>query len=244
MKQSIVEGWVNNRGVRLHYVDSNPDTVPALSPLVYIHGAYGTAEGFLPEMEALSPRRCVAVSLRGRGKSDAPEAGYSFAHHISDIEALVGHLGLARFCLMGWSVGVAYSIGYASHHPETVGGLILLDYPARHSAFKPEWADRALSDSSNNWKPHAIRAIQQESAEVPLWDELHKIRCPVLIIGGGQTEALLKPDHIDLYRKHLPNSEIVVFNDSGHNPSKPDYDKFIRTLSMFLEKSDRSSPRE
>ncbi len=117
MKPTIRERWVDNLGVRLHYIQSNPDAPETLVPLVYIHGAYGTAEGFLPEMEALSPRRCLSVSLRGRGKSDAPEAGYSFDHHISDIKALVNHLNLRRFCLMGWSVGVAYSIGYASHHP-------------------------------------------------------------------------------------------------------------------------------
>ncbi len=201
MNPTIVEGWVNNLGVRLHYIDSSPDASTALCPLVYIHGAYGTAEGFLPEMQTLSPRRCVAVSLRGRGKSDAPEAGYSFAHHISDIEALVGHLGLARFCLMGWSVGVAYSVGYASQHSETLGGLILLDYPARHPAFKPDWAVRGLSDPSYDWKPHAVRAIQQESTEVPLWDDLHKIRCPVLVIGGGQSEALLRPEHVEKYNR-------------------------------------------
>lgn len=106
MKPTIREDWVDNQGVRLHYIESNPDTPPTLSPLVYIHGAYGMAEKFLPEMEALSPRRCIAISLRGRGKSDAPETGYSFDHHISDIKALVNHLGLGHFCLMGWSVGV------------------------------------------------------------------------------------------------------------------------------------------
>ncbi len=241
MKPTIREDWVDNLGVRLHYIESNPDTPPTLSPLVYIHGAYGMAEKFLPEMEALSPRRCIALSLRGRGKSDAPETGYAFAHHISDIEALVNHLGLRRFCLMGWSVGVAYSIGYASHHPGSVAGLVLLDYPARHPAFPPQWADRVLSDPSLDWKPDVVHAIQRESAEVPLWNDLSKIRCPVLVVGGGQREALLKPEHIEKYRQHLPSTEIVVFKDSAHDVSKPDYDRFIRTLTRFLEKIDRSS---
>ncbi len=236
MKPTIREGWVDNLGVRLHYIQSNPDAPVTLVPLVYIHGAYGTAEGFLPEMEALSPRRCLSVSLRGRGKSDAPETGYTFDHHIYDIETLVNHLGLGRFCLMGWSVGVAYSIGYASRHPASVAGLILLDYPARYPAFPPQWADRVLSDPVfSDWKPHAVRAIQRESTEVSLWDDLGKVRCPVLVI-GGQPEALLKPYHIEKYRERLPIAEIVVFKDSGHDVSKPDYDRFIRTLTTFLEK--------
>ena len=157
----------------------------------------------------------------------------------------MNHLDLERSCLMGWSVGVAYSIGYASHHPGSVAGLILLDYPARHPAFLPQWADRALSDPSFDWKPYVVHAIQRESAEVPLWDDLDKIQCSVLVIGGGQPEALLKPEHVEKYQQHLPSAEIVVFNDSGHNVSKPDYDRFIRTLTAFLEKIDRrSSPAQ
>lgn len=239
---NVAEGWLDNRGVRLHYIESNRNAPASIPPLVYIHGAYGTAEGFLPEMEALSPRRCVAVSLRGRGKSEAPETGYSFDHHVSDIEALVNHLGLDRFCLMGWSVGVAYSIGYASRHPGSMAGLILLDYPARHPAFPPQWADRVLSDRSLDWKPHAVHAIQRESIETLLWDDLAMVPCPILVIGGGQPESLLKPEHIKKYRQHLPSAEIVVFKDSGHNVSKPDYQRFIRTLTAFLEKIERSSP--
>ena len=238
MKPTIREGWVDNLGVRLHFIQSNPRAPPSLTPLVYVHGAYGTAEGFLPEMEALSPRRCIALSLRGRGKSDAPETGYTFDDHISDISALVNHLDLERSCLMGWSVGVACSIRYASRNLGSVAGLILLDYPARYPAFPPQWADRVLSDPALDWKPQTVHAIQRESAEVSLWDDLGKIQCPVLVIGGGQPEALLKPEHIEKYRKRLPSAQIVVFNDSGHNVSKPDYDRFIRTLTAFLEKID------
>lgn len=234
----VVEGWLDNRGVRLHYIESKRDALQAYRPLVYIHGAYGKAEGFLSEMEALSPRRCVAVSLRGRGKSEAPETGYTLDHHISDIAAFVKHLGLGRFCLMGWSVGVAYSIGYASRHPGSVAGLILLDYPARHPAFPPQWADRVLSDRSLDWKPHAVHAIQRESVETPLWDDLARVPCPVLVIGGGQPGSLLKPEHIEKYRQHLPSVEIVIFDNSGHDVSKPDYNRFIRTLTAFLDKTD------
>ena len=239
MKPTIREGWVDNQGVRLHYIHSNPDSPQKMLPLVYVHGAYGTAEGFLPEMEALSPRRCIAITLRGRGKSGAPEVGYTFEHHISDIQALANHLRLFRFCLMGWSVGVAYSIGYTCRNPEHVAGLILLDYPARYPSFSPQWAERGLSNPSFDWKAHAVHAIQRESTEIPLWKDLPKVKCPVLVIGGGQPDALLRPEHIDCYKQHLPSVEIIVFKDSGHNVSRPDYDMFIGTLKEFLERIDR-----
>ncbi len=115
----IREGWAENGSVRLHYVESNWDAPSTLNPIVYAHSAFGTAEDFIPEMKALSPRRCVAVSLRGRGNSDAPETGYSFDQNVSDFETIVNHLNLMNLCVMAWSVGVTYSLAYAARHPET-----------------------------------------------------------------------------------------------------------------------------
>jgi pimeloyl-ACP methyl ester carboxylesterase len=74
---------LKNGSVSLHYVESGWDSPTDLTPVVYPHIGFGTAEVFIPEMKALSPRRCVSCSLRGRGNSDAPEAGYSFDENVS-----------------------------------------------------------------------------------------------------------------------------------------------------------------
>ncbi len=188
----IREGWVDNGAVRLHYIESVSDTPLAKTPVVYLPGAYGTAEGFLPEMKALAPRRCVSLSLRGRGKSSSPERGYSFDHNVSDIEAVISKLDLKNFCMMGWSIGVTYSIAYASRNPGLVSGLVLLDYAARHPKWSHGWAERVSSDPSIGKDPDRMRGLEgleRESAEVVLWDSLDRIKCPVLIIGGGQPDA-------------------------------------------------------
>src|SRR6058998_1570026 len=108
---SVSTGWVNNKGVRLHYLDSGGAQGSTFVPVVFIPGFLGSAENYHREMDSLHGRRCVAVSLRGRGLSDAPETGYSFEDHVSDIEALVDEVGLEGFCLCAYSVGVAYAIG-------------------------------------------------------------------------------------------------------------------------------------
>ena len=188
---SLREGWCNNGRVRLHYVESNRESPSNLTPLLYGHSAFGTAEDFIPEMMALSPRRCIGCSLRGRGKSDAPEEGYSFQVNVSDLAAIVSHLGLGKVCLMGWSIGVTYSIAYTAQHPEHVSGLILLDYPARHPKWPSGWAERWLSEPSIKDNPDRIRGLrglERESEEVMLWDRLNGIRCPILVVGGGAEE--------------------------------------------------------
>ncbi len=238
---STSEGWVDNGGVRIHYLESGKHSPSKLVPVVYVHSAFGTAEGFLPEMKALWPRRSVSFSLRGRGKSDAPQAGYSFSQNVSDIDTVVGLLGLKHFCLMGWSIGVTYAIAYASRRPDLVAGLILLDYPARHPKWPSGWADRWLTEPSIRESPDRIRGLrglEQESEEVVLWNDLAKILCPVLVIGGGRPDALLKSEHAEKYRQQLGKVEVVVFPDSGHNVSEPDYDRFVGKVKTFLETLD------
>src|SRR5712692_1541700 len=241
---AVQEGWADNHGVKLHFIQSNRDGPSTLTPIAYVHGAYGSADGFLPEMKALSPRWCVSLCLRGRGKSDNPETGYTCDHNISDVEALVNHVGLRNFCLMGWSVGVFYAIGYACRHPDMIAGLVLLDYPARHPKLSRAWGERMVQfDPSIATSPdrmRGIRGLERESSEILLWDELRSIECPVLVIGGGRDDALLKPEHVEKYRQNLRNVEVEVFENSGHNVSEPNYQRFINTLESFLERLDKT----
>src|SRR6267143_5312955 len=211
---SFREGWWKNGSARLHYVESGWDSPSKLTPVIYAHTGFGTAEVFIPEMKALSPRRCVACSLRGRGNSDAPEAGYSFDDNVSDLEAVVKHLAFDRICLMGWSIGITYLIGYAAQHPELVSGLVLLDYPARYPKFSDGWAERWSSEPSVKDNPdrmRGLRGLERESTELLLWDRLNAIKSPILLIGGGAEGSLLKQEHVEKYNQHCRNWKLRSF---------------------------------
>ncbi len=244
---SFREGWWKNGNVRLHYVESGWDSPSKLTPLVYAHTGFGTAEVFIPEMKALSPRRCVACSLRGRGNSDAPDAGYSFDENVSDIDAVVNHLTFDKICVMGWSIGVTYSIAYAAQHPELVSGLILLDYPARYPKFSTGWAERWSSEPSVKDNPdrmRGLRGLERESIETLLWERLDTIRSPILLIGGGAEGALLKQEHVEKYRQHCRNLQVAIFPDSGHMVWQPNYNRFISRVNKFLDHVDDPRGRE
>jgi pimeloyl-ACP methyl ester carboxylesterase len=236
----IRECWANNRGVRIHYLDNHPDVSLKHTPIVFIPGTLGSAEDYRAEVAALAPRRCIALSLRGRGQSDAPKTGYSFLDHVTDIEAVTAKSGLDDFCLMAYSLGVAFMIGYASRHPQRLAGLIVGDYPARYPLISSEWVERTLTESQARVKPHAVHALRHESSEVLLWNDLSRITCPVLILSGGQPDALLTPETCAKYQRYLSNAEVVVFDDSGHRLWMPDYERFIKTIQAFLVKLDEA----
>ncbi len=235
-KVSARDCWADNGGVRLHYLDSGLSPSP-LTPIVFIPGALGSAELYRREIESLTPRRCIAMSLRGVGKSEAPEKGYSFEDHVSDINAVIRESELNSFCLFAFSMGVPYAIEYAARNPRLISGLVLGDYAARFPAIRLEWVEQSLSFPGA--KPEAVKGIQRESREIILWDRLDKIKSPVLVIHGGQPGSLLSSENADLYRRHLSDVVIVRFEDSDHALFRPSYERYIGTIKDFLERLDK-----
>ncbi len=232
--------WADRQGTRLHYLDSEPDSDPSLTPLVCIPGALGSAEDFGDEIDTLAPRRVIAVSLRGRGRSDAPPGGYLFSDHVLDVEAVIRAAGVDHFCLLGYSMGAAFALGYAILRPSTVAGLIVAEHPARTRVLDEAWKQRALTTPAGRARPHVIEALQRDSAEIALWDDLGVIQAPVLLIRGDQPDSMLRPEHVEEYLRRLKQAMAVVFPGSGHRLWEPDRDRYLRTLRLFLEGVDAS----
>ena len=234
----LQDAWASNGGVRLHFLASgSADT--GLTSLVFVPGAFGSAEQYENELASFAPRRCVAISLRGRGKSDAPRSGYTLQDHASDIAAVVDKAGLSHFVLMAYSMGVPYAICYSSQGRAHLAGMIIADYPARQHKLTDEWAAQVRRSLSEDVaKPHVIEALQQDSSEFELWDSLDLIECPVLILHGAQEGALLSSELANRYRVHLPHAEVVEFPESGHELWRPSYEKFSSTIKDFLRSID------
>jgi pimeloyl-ACP methyl ester carboxylesterase len=245
----VLDGWIDNRGVRLHYLDSGSEPFdPARVPLVIVPGLSEGAEDQEDLMAAVAPRRAVAISLRGRGKSEAPIAGYSLDDHVADVEALVEALRLYRFVLFGSSRGVSYATSYAARHPERLAGLILADYPAHHTELDAGWLDRVMETSwrgrpvAERMKRRALAGIQRESSYLPLWEGLRGVSCPALILRGGSEGSLLPSAEADRYRRVMPDATVVVFEDAGHDLTEPDPDRFGTTIREFLDGIDPALP--
>ncbi len=227
----------------MHYLDSGRETSRELVPVVFIPGALGTAELYRHEIQSLAPRRCVAISLRGRGKSEVPERGYTFEDNVSDVESVIHHSGLTKYALVAYSMGVPYAIECAARNPGRFRGLVIGDYAAGSPPIKHEWVEQSLSFPETN--PLAVVGLQRESKEVILWGRLEEIRAPVLVIKGGKPGSMLSPESAELYRRHLRDVVIVEFEESDHAIFKPSYDRYIGTIKDFLGRIDnRLSPSE
>ncbi len=76
-------------------------------------------------------RMLVRFDARGVGLSDREVGDLSLDAWLLDMEAVVDHLGLNRFVLIGVEHGGLTAMGYAVRHPERVTHLVLLNCLAR-----------------------------------------------------------------------------------------------------------------
>lgn len=122
---------------------------PAGSIHVDDGGSGGTAIVFVPSFGGntthwaaqldhfRTSRRCVAVDLRGHGRSELAgglDSTASIEAIAGDVEATIEGLGLGRVVLVGHGMGAAVALAYAGRHPDRVAGLILVVPPGSMSA--------------------------------------------------------------------------------------------------------------
>lgn len=102
---------------------------PGAEPtVVAVHGLTANHTCWDPLAGVLSPGcRLLTYDLRGRGDSDKPPTGYSLAEHGRDLAGLLDHYGLRRAIIMGHSLGAHIAVRFATHHPDRVERLVLVD---------------------------------------------------------------------------------------------------------------------
>lgn len=125
MQKSDSARQANVAGLDTYFFDS-PGGEP---PILLLHGLSANANEFCGLVDAgLSPaHRVIAPDLRGRARTAKPKSGYSMKDHAGDVLALMHHLRLDQVVLGGHSFGGLLSIYMASHYPERISKVIIID---------------------------------------------------------------------------------------------------------------------
>ncbi|HKS99706.1 MAG TPA: alpha/beta hydrolase [Rugosimonospora sp.] len=113
-------------GLTCHYLRWGEPGSPAV---LMLHGLRSYAGTWEPVAHALlDTHHVIAPDFRGRGDSSwDPDRNYHTSTYLYDIEALVAHLGLGRFSIVGHSMGGTVGYVYAARHPDRVDALVVED---------------------------------------------------------------------------------------------------------------------
>jgi pimeloyl-ACP methyl ester carboxylesterase len=121
-------------GIDLGYQD-----LGAGSPLILLHGGFGSVEMFGPNVQLLAAgRRVIGVDLQSHGRSPIADRPMRFETMADDIAALIQELNLERAAIMGFSLGGAVALRTAIQHPELVERLVLVSTVFKRSGWYAE----------------------------------------------------------------------------------------------------------
>jgi haloalkane dehalogenase len=115
--------WATVGGADVHYVDEGEGR-----PILMVHGNPTWSFLYRDIIKGLRDEfRCVAVDLPGFGLSTPAPEGYGFtpAEHADVVAALIVHLDLDGYVLMGQDWGGPIGLAAAGRAPERVAGLVL-----------------------------------------------------------------------------------------------------------------------
>jgi pimeloyl-ACP methyl ester carboxylesterase len=126
--------YADVNGINLYY-----ETHGAGRPLILLHGGLGSGEMFGPLIPALAAtHQVIAVDLQGHGRTADIDRPLDIRLMADDIAALIGHLGLEKPDVMGYSLGGGVALQTAIRHPEVVGRLVVVSAHIRMNAIYPE----------------------------------------------------------------------------------------------------------
>ncbi len=112
-------------GLKLHVNDDGPLDAPAL---LFIHGWAQHAICWRAQSPLAERFRCVALDLRGHGRSEAPQRVEAYTETKlwgDDIQAIITELDLRDVILVGWSYGARVIGAYlATHGSQALAGLV------------------------------------------------------------------------------------------------------------------------
>jgi len=98
----VTAGKENSTDIRLYYEDHGSG-----APVILIHGYPLNGASWEKQIPALlnAGHRVITYDRRGFGKSSQPTAGYNYDTFAEDLRALITHLNLTSFSLVGFSMG-------------------------------------------------------------------------------------------------------------------------------------------
>ncbi|WP_413288258.1 alpha/beta fold hydrolase [Bdellovibrio sp. HCB337] len=219
-------------GTQIHYLD-NEGSDSAI-PLIIMPGMLGIAEHHQTEVAGLAPRRVIALSNRGLGKSGKVSPGMcSFEQRASDINAVVNALGLKEYVLYGFSRGVPLVVQHALQNPKAVKALVLHDCEPIYIRPSEKWRDHFSGLQKPHFSKETIEAYWADAANVDLTENLAALHLPVLLIRGALEGSLLPLEKAQALLSKLNQGQIQALENSSHEVSAEDRTNYLDLMRTF-----------
>ena len=211
------EGWIERSGVRLHYLEWEPEGDPQQPALFMLHGLSSNSRVWERLAALLPGRRMVALDQRSHGPSDRPAEGYASSEVVDDAAHAIEELGLGRPLVLGHSWGASVALELAATRPDLAAGLVFVDGPPAAMSRVMSWveASRRMQPPFPTYTDLDQAAEAQEQYLGEAWAEDLRpfVRAGLVEVDGGLTSTLT----VDVRRQIL--ERMFEFDPLAYFPS-------------------------
>lgn len=255
------DAYADLPGVRLFYVDSGGTGVP----VVFLHSATGSSrvwEHQLPEFTKAG-YRVIAFDRRGYGRTVARESGSTTTTDADDLEALMAHLGIERFHLVGTAAGGMVATDYAQSFPHRLRSVVIANSivgvqdeeylalgrrlrPPEFGQLPPDFRELGPSyraanpEGTKRWLD--LERVSRAPGTAPppqtwknrtTFESLGTIQVPTLLL-TGDADLYTPPPVLRLFAERIPNSRTVILPEVGHSAYWEAPQLFNRAVLDFI----------
>jgi pimeloyl-ACP methyl ester carboxylesterase len=234
-------------------------------PLVLLHGALMTIEGFDKLLPSLAKtRQVIAVEQQAHGRTADIDRPFGYEQMADDTAALLRQLGIEHADLFGYSMGGGIALQVAIRHPELVRKLVLAAPAYGPDGFYPEvlenirnlkpedfagspWLEgyARVAPDPEGW-PMLLAKVRQLVGDFEGWppEAIEAIEAPALVIVADSD--VVRPEHaVELFRllgggvagdlAGLPRSQLAVLPGTTHVSLVERADWLTPMITEFLE---------
>jgi pimeloyl-ACP methyl ester carboxylesterase len=260
---SAHEGFVDVPGAKIFYKDSGG----LGTPVIFLHANTGSAEVWEHQIPAFTRAgyRFIAYDRRGFGRTVADASGPA-STGADDLLALVDHLKIDKFHVLGTAGGGFIAVDFAIAYPQRLRSFTLVastsgiqdpDYAEALRRMRPEGFTKMpnsfleLSPSyrfenpegAARWSEFEAKNRAPEAVRGPT--QPTKNRVTLAMLEGIKVPTLVIAGDADLYAPpalmrriadRIKGSQFVAIPDAGHSVWWEQPEQFNRTVLTFVAK--------
>jgi len=250
-------------GLKLYYVDvgSRSDGTDGI-PLLFIHGAGSSHICWALQLREFSKtNRTIAIDLSGHGESEGTDDEASIKEGYShEIDALVHHLGLVDFIMIGHSMGGGIAMSYLLNgyeiNPtamvlvdtspvlelsklatglvkETITDQLFLLKSRLFEDYNDTYKIKRYEDTVRLAHPKIMARDLRACDAFDITDRIPELDLPIFVL-VGEHDDIITPAMVKEYQSLLPRSDLAIVRDADHSPMIEQPDEFNRLLRDFI----------
>lgn len=260
-QRPATKGMIDLGGAKLGYWDTGTPT-PDAQTIILLHPGTGSHAiwGYQQPVLAQAGYRVIAYSRRGYLDSPAGEGPTGTA--AGDLLALVDHLKIDRFHMVGSAAGAIVGVDFALSHPGRLRSAVFActhmgitdpEYLAMSNGLRPKgFAEmpaefREVGPSYRAVNPEGVKQwvelehkaleggkrVFQGTLNRITWAALREMKVPSLLI-GGDADLWAPPSVFRQFAAAIPDSELLILPETGHSGYWEQPEAFNQAVLGFI----------